>query len=503
MDAPRSRRLRAVLLAVFAAAVLGSLPASASAGTASIVAGDRVDYTAPAGQVNNVTISLSGPAYTVTDTSAPVVAGAGCAPLGANTASCPAAGIDSVDVSVNDLSDAVTLNAVPRSFVQGGDGNDALTGGIGYDNLRGEAGADALRGGAASDSLDGGPDADLLEGGDGIDLLDGGPGTDTLDGGANADDLSGGGDGDALNGGAGDDLLHGGPGADTLAGGPGRGDTASYRERIAPVTADTDGVANDGEAGEGDNVAPDVEGLEGGVAGDVLTGSAAADQLLGSDGNDVLDGAGGSDVVDGGAGADTLRGGAGDDQLDTGAAVPFGIPLEGIPTSSSEGNDTLGGGTGDDLLDGGADTDVIRGGAGDDLVSYARRVPVRVDLDGKADDGETGEGDRVGTDVEAIEGGAAADRLTGNARANDLFGNGGADTLRGGAGSDELSGGIGADVLDGGTGRDSFWGGPGRDQITSRDRSADQVGSCGSDSDSVRADRRDAIARDCERVSFR
>jgi Ca2+-binding RTX toxin-like protein len=116
----------------------------------------------------------------------------------------------------------------------------------------------------------------------------------------------------------------------------------------------------------------------------------------------------------------------------------------------------LRGGKGGDYLyaDSGADT--LLGGAGFDVVSYGSRTrPVTVDLDGsKRDDGERGEKDTVGADVEGIVGGAGADRLTGNAADNRIVGGAGDDGLVGGAGNDTLIGQAGNDSISGGPGSD-------------------------------------------------
>jgi len=74
------------------------------------------------------------------------------------------------------------------------------------------------------------------------------------------------------------------------------------------VTADLDGSAgDDGEAGEGDTIAADVEALIGGLGDDVLTGNSADGFLIGDDGDDVLSDPGGADVIDAGTGDDELR----------------------------------------------------------------------------------------------------------------------------------------------------------------------------------------------------
>lgn len=111
---------------------------------------------------------------------------------------------------------------------------------------------------------------------------------------------------DELHGGTGDDLLDGGPGPDLMAGGPGN-DTVTYANRVAPASVSLDGIANDGEAGEGDNVADDVENIIGGQGDDVFNGSDAPNRIEGGPGNDTIDGKRGPDQMLGQAGDDTIR----------------------------------------------------------------------------------------------------------------------------------------------------------------------------------------------------
>ncbi|MEA2478393.1 MAG: hypothetical protein QOJ07_315 [Thermoleophilaceae bacterium] len=257
----------------------------------------------------------------------------------------------------------------------GNPGNDTLFGSEGDDLLTdgetgqiGDAGGnDSFVGGSGNDTLDGGA---LPGGGVGADSLDGGTGTDTADysrrtgaltltegagngndgeagegdtlvnaetilAGAGADDVTGASEDNRIEGRGGDDHLAGGGGADTLVGGPGAdvldggaggdemtggpgADTATYATRIAPVTVTLDGTANDGEAGEGDNVEDDVDTVEGGFVGDSLTGSDGAETLRGNAGGDTIDGLGGDDRLEGGDGADTITGGTGVDSIDAG-----------------------------------------------------------------------------------------------------------------------------------------------------------------------------------------
>ena len=238
--------------------------------------------------------------------------------------------------------------------------------------------------------------------------------------------LAGGNGNDKLTGGPGDDILIGEAGADTLAGGAGH-DTADYSARTAPVSVSLNGTADDGEVGENDNVAADVEVLAGGSADDQLAGNDGDNALLGNGGNDLLGGGGGNDQLDGGAGDDTLAGGTGSDS--------------------------------------------ISGGDGTDTASYAESSSgVRVVLDGKPGDGASGENDSV--DTENVTGSGGDDVLIGNAAVN---------ALAGGGGNDRILGGDGIDVLAGG---------PGDDILQSLDGQSEQV-DCGDGEDGVVSDRAD------------
>jgi hypothetical protein len=109
----------------------------------------------------------------------------------------------------------------------------------------------------------------------------GGAAADVLAGGAGDDGVSGGGGADAVSGGSGDDFIHGGGGADTLSGGTGI-DTVQYGFAAAGAIS-LDGVANDGLAGENDNVGTDVEDVNAFSASSpvTITGSGAANRLVG------------------------------------------------------------------------------------------------------------------------------------------------------------------------------------------------------------------------------
>jgi Ca2+-binding RTX toxin-like protein len=287
---------------------------------------------------------------------------------GANTASYEErATAVTVNLATGTNTDGDVLSGISR--LVGGAGDDALTGSSGADVLEGAGGADDLRADAGSDVLLGGEGDDRLEPGDGNDgAVDGGAGTDRIayddgrstgvtvnladagpDGGAGdgnevAVNVEGviGGPGDdvltgsdaagSLSGGGGDDVLRGGSGAHAFAGGAGT-DTVTYDDRSARVTVTLGSDADDGAAGEGDNVAADVERLVGGGGADRLTGGPGTNVLVGGAGGDTLDGAAGVDTVQAGEGEDTIEARDGAvDQIDCG---------DGQDTAHVDGNDAL------------------------------------------------------------------------------------------------------------------------------------------------------------------
>jgi Ca2+-binding RTX toxin-like protein len=83
------------------------------------------------------------------------------------------------------------------------------------------------------------------------------------------------------------------------------------------------------------------------------------------------------------------------------------------------------------------------------------------------------------------------DRVIGTTQADQITGDNAAQAILGGDGDD---------VLDGGGGNDAIFGQSGDDTITSNDGRIDVV-TCGAGSDTVVADRRDIVSRDCESVT--
>ena len=313
--------MRASLLAVAAALLAAVGPAAACAASVSVVR-STVTFEALPGEANDVTVLRTPRVVRVLDAGATALPGAGCRSRGANAVECDAAGVRRIVVLAGDGDDEVVTSVGTETVIRGGDGDDLLEGGEG------------------PDMLDGGRGDDVLLGGNGPDVLDGGPGADDLSGGRE--------DADVL------DL-----------------DSVTY-PRTGPVRVTVDGVADDGEPGEGDNVRPDVEAVLGGRGDDVLVGNGETmNALFGGGGNDRLLGLGGEidllfgergdDVLVGGAGTDLVAGGWGDDRVDAGAGADL--------VDGARGDDTLFGGPGGDALVGGAGRDRVAAGSGDDKIA--------------------------------------------------------------------------------------------------------------------------------------
>jgi hypothetical protein len=225
-----------------------------------------------------------------------------------------------------------------------------------------------------------------------------------------------------------------------------------------------------------------------------------------------------------------LLGGPGDDHL-VGPANSMQTLFDGGP-----GDDRMEGGQGGDLFREGAKrngSDTFAGGSPltsepyifDDEVDYShRRRALSVSMDGRHNDGEKGEHDLIGTDIEHVVGGSGADRMIGNGSSNSLDGGRGRDVVRGGSGDDEvigdqyiihpargqgdvifggpgddrLAGGRGDDRMDGGTGHDSFVTGENHDRVDADDGTLDAI-LCGTGRDRIRHDGADWVASNCGR----
>jgi Ca2+-binding RTX toxin-like protein len=316
---------------------------------------------------------------------------------------------------------------------------ESVVGTSGNDTLNGGPNADTIFGVGGNDTIDGGANNDTLSGGAGSDTVKGAGGDDTVDGDGGNDSLAGGDGGDTLNGGEDNDpSLDGGAGSDSVNGGNGT-DAADYSSRLNDVSVGADGAPGDGEPGENDNVGTDVEGITGGSGNDSLTGNDGAGTFDGGPGSDGIDGEGGADAIGGGSGFDTA------DYSGRSAALSIDLGSPGGDGEAGE-NDTVGGdiertvgGTAGDTMIGSPGPDVFEGGAGNDGISGA----------GGQDKVDGGSGD------DTLDGGADNDTVGGGEGNDSLAGGDGNDAIGGAGGDDDLVGGTGADTLSGGGGNDT------------------------------------------------
>ncbi|HEY7036715.1 MAG TPA: hypothetical protein VH482_35635, partial [Thermomicrobiales bacterium] len=357
---------------------------------------------------------------------------------------------DKITVAADAQAGTVTVSQdglATQTFALRDVGSVLVSGGAEYDDL-------TLAGPVPRATLSGGGGGDQLTGGELDDVLQGDQGDDRLVGGTGNDDLFGGAGKDTLDGGAGRDVLSGGDDSDTV----------DYAARTRNLAVSLDGLRNDGERREGDNVLADVETVWGGAGNDYLVGSATGspkgryilytgekfvnidDALLGNGGEDTLMGGGGGDSLIGGNGDDSLDGGAGgDDVLRGDNEYATEDPAPGSDTlSGRNGDDTLYGNEGDDLLVGGNGSDSILGGDGNDDITGHR-----------------------GNDV--LHGDDGNDTLAGNDDDDELWGDAGNDLIDGGYGDDDLNDGAGDDTLYGGFGNDTIGGVEGADLILAGD----------------------------------
>jgi Ca2+-binding RTX toxin-like protein len=191
----------------------------------------------------------------------------------------------------------ITLNGQPDDG-HAGEGDNVND----FENLGGTEGADVLIGDGDDNSLSGGPGDDVLSAGAGDDRIYPGDGNDRAEGGEGNDYVEGEDEDEE--------------GRDILSGGPGDSDLVEYFGRL-PVTMTLNNQADDGRAGEGDNISG-FEGLEGGDGADTIVGDAANNLLIGNGGNDTMTGGAGSDQLLGEGGDDVLLALGGRDEVGCG-----------------------------------------------------------------------------------------------------------------------------------------------------------------------------------------
>lgn len=163
---PRARsRSGACRAAALIAATLIGLATTAGSGRAADVdvTGGVLAYTVPAlGIANLLEVSIAGGTYTLDDPAETITLSAnalaaGCAPVDADTVTCPVAAVTSFDISTSLGADQIDLSgaAVPAR-VRTGDGDDTVIGGASDDTFVWNPGDD-------NDTLEGGPGRDTLE----------------------------------------------------------------------------------------------------------------------------------------------------------------------------------------------------------------------------------------------------------------------------------------------------------------------------------------------------
>jgi hypothetical protein len=335
----RTRRvLLAAALSVGCAAF--ALPAAAEAATVAMnpATPGVLSYEAAPGETNQVFIRVDGTQLRISDNTAPITAGNGCALDAFGTARCPIS-VGSVILQLGDRNDRVEYAAPHQASIVGDSGNDLFLGG-----LRRPAPGRGIEpafyfGGLGQDTIsyqfaDSGVRVDTdderaEDGRPGIDRDDVDLGIETIEGsnfddpqlfGSNGNDLLRGLNGDdVIGGGAGADIIDEGSapnGADFLNGGDGPDDRVFYSTRTSGVNVSLDGVRNDGATGEQDDVRPSVEQIGGTNFADVLSGNSLANTIDGFGSLDSIIGGGGNDTLSAGAANNGIVAGTGNDVIE-------------------------------------------------------------------------------------------------------------------------------------------------------------------------------------------
>jgi Tol biopolymer transport system component len=249
-------------------------------------------------------------------------------------------------------------------------------------------------------------------------------------------------------------------------------DLVARAERLGLVRAQATVSANEPDGNRSDNTSqPWFEVLACGTVGtydrDDLVGTAGVDSICALGGADRIRALGGADGIDAGGGPDRVYPGPGRDVV----ALRAGDDL--VDARDGERDTIVCGGESDIAL-----VDAID--ATDRTCEVIVRSPLRCS--------------RLGT--------IRADEIAGTSRSDSICSLAGNDTIRADRGADSVDGGGGNDTITGGPGGDLLLGGAGYDTVQARDGMRDRV-RCGSQFDSVLADKGDDVGRDCERVDRR
>jgi Ca2+-binding RTX toxin-like protein len=342
MKAGRINR-KAVAAAIAGALVALATAPSALASTVTVSGGNTVRVAETGNEANQITVAYDAgtDTYAVADAASNLTPSGTCVAVDAHSATCPGAGIKTVNVATGDRDDSIALDAatIPSTVTESldaGSGNDTVSGANSPGNLTGGSGNDQVTG---RGTLLGGSGNDMITGSPLADNLRGSSGKDTLDGGFGADDLAG------------------GSSTDTLVY-PGRSNGVNVSIGSG---SNNDGGPEDQTGSRRDNVHGDIE---------VVIGTELPDALIGDHSSETLFGLGGDDFVVGNSGRDTLLGFDGNDLLIGGSQSDL---LRGGPGADREfgksGNDRLAGGPDDDFLRGGTGHDVMKGKTGIDRIN--------------------------------------------------------------------------------------------------------------------------------------
>jgi Ca2+-binding RTX toxin-like protein len=325
------RLSNSVAITVAACVLILAVPSLAKAGTVQLdldPGGPHVTFTAAGGETNHLLLFLAPGGYRVVDLGVAITPGTGCSAMSSSEAFCAFdvfAETPSIDILLGDQNDFASVAGTfsDKTSVDGEGGND---------EIELSAGCELSFDGPCGVVLLGGAGDDTLRAEKGPFLIDGGPGGDSMQGGF-----------------------------------------VDYRTRVDPVTVDGDGVADDGEAGEGDNVFPTLvlggsgnDSFTGGVSArggggdDTFIASGSRRLFIGQAGDDGFIGSPAYDACEGGPGEDQMAGGGGSDDLSGGGGADT---INGGP-----GRDGIFGESGNDRLIGGPERDFISGGAGNDQI---------------------------------------------------------------------------------------------------------------------------------------
>jgi hemolysin type calcium-binding protein len=335
------RRIGHMLLAAAVAACV--LPAAAEAGVLEEAADGKLVYRAAAGESNNLSVTnqISG-AVSIRDLTGLTERTPLCDNVSSIRVNCvPDTPLS--EIRLGDRNDNFAIGVVDFMVVDGGPGDDGYTAGTSPSGslvaFSGGEGSDSVSYSNADRGVRLSNDGASGDGRPGLDEDNIGRDVERLTGSRFGDDITAAGDAtfsfplQSITGGQGDDTLRDGPGsvvtffdmgsvadgADDIIGGSGES-RLDYTSRTRPVNVTLNfGGADDGEAGEGDEITGGNESVGGGSGGDTLrapAGSTAFHRLTGGGGDDTLEGADGPDTLNGNSGVDTIIANGGADLVE-------------------------------------------------------------------------------------------------------------------------------------------------------------------------------------------